>query len=152
MESIKTKGIIRFEIKGVNGEVRDSWIVENLTTTVGKAQAALLYGDASATPFTYIALGTSSTAPATGNTALGAEITTNGLQRASATVSQVTTTTTNDTLRLVKAFTASGSHTVEEIGYFNASSSGTMGGRALTGTKTLVSGEVITATYDIIFS
>ena len=60
----KLKGTFTFEIKDVNGKVRDTWSFDNLVTNAGFAQLALLAGDASATPFTYIAVGTSSTAPA----------------------------------------------------------------------------------------
>lgn len=145
------KGRIDFKITRANGDVEE-WSVNNLITSAGKAQLALLAGDATAIPFTYLATGTSNTAPAIGQTALAAEITTLGLQRASATVSRVTTTVTNDTLQLVKAFTATGSVTVEEVGIFNASSSGTMLGRALTGTRTLATNDMLTATYQVIFA
>ena len=104
------------------------------------------------TAFTYLAVGTSSTAVSASQTTLGAEITDSGLARAAATVSRVTTTQTNDTLQLAYTWTASGSKTVEEIGYFNASSSGVMGGRALTTTKTLVNGETLAAVYQVKFS
>jgi hypothetical protein len=126
------------------------WI-SNGITNAGKAQIALLAGDASATPFTYLAVGTSSTAFAAAQTALQAETVTNGLERAAATVSRVTTTVTNDTLQLVKTWTASGSVAVEEVGIFNANSAGTLLGRALTGTKSVVSGETLTGTYQVKF-
>lgn len=130
----------------------DTGFISNLITSAGKAQIALLAGDASATPFTFLAVGTSNTAPAIGQTALIGEISTNGMARAAATVSRVTTTVTNDTLQLVKAWSVSGSSTVEEIGIFNASSSGTMLGRALTGSKAVVNGETLTGTYQVIFA
>lgn len=152
MDSIKIKGTIDFEIRGLDGKVRDRWSVNNSVVTAGFAQLALLAGDATATPFTYLALGTSSTAVSTAQTALQAEITDSGLERASATVSRVTTTNTNDTLQLVKTWTITGSKTIEEIGVFNASSAGTMLARALTGTKTVASGETITGTYKVKFS
>lgn len=124
----------------------------NTITNAGKAQIALLAGDASATPFTYLAVGTSTTAPAASQTALAAEITDTGLARAASTVSRTTTTQTNDTLSLVYTWTASGSKTVEEVGIFNASSSGTMLGRALTSTKSLVNGEQFQVTYTVQFA
>lgn len=151
IETLKTTGQIDFKITRANGEIEE-WSVNNLITSAGKAQLALLAGDASATPFTYLALGTSTTAPAIGQTALIAEITTNGLGRAAATVSRVTTDVTNDTLQLTYTWTATGSVTVEEIGIFNASSSGVMLGRALTQTKSLVNTEQITAIYKVKFA
>ena len=151
-ENIKLKGTYDFEIKDVNGKVRDSWSVENLVTNAGFAQLALLAGDAAAVPFTFLAVGTSSTAPAAGNTTLVAETTTNGLERVGGTVSRITTAVTNDTYRILTTWTASGSVTVEEVGVFNAASAGTMLSRALTGTKAVVSGETLTGTYTLRFA
>lgn len=152
MDTLTPSGHINLKCYRADGSLKWEVDTHNLITSAGKAQFALLAGDATAIPFAYLAVGTSSTAPAIGNTALGAEITTGGLARASATVSRVTTTVTNDSLRLVYTWTASATHAVEEVGFFNASSSGTLGGRALTGTKNLVSGETLAATYTVAFA
>lgn len=148
-ESLKLKGKYNFQIVDINGNVRDTFCVDNIVTSAGKAQLALLAGDASAVPFTYLAVGTSNTAVASSQTALQAEITDTGLARASAAVSRITTTVTNDTLKLVYTWTASGTKAVEEIGVFNGASSGTMLSRALTSTKTLTNGEQLIATYTL---
>lgn len=127
--------------------------MNNLITSAGKAALAGLAGDTGTIdPFTYLAVGTSNTAVNVSQTTLVAEVTDDGLERASATVSRVTTTVTNDTLQLVKTWTATDSKTIEEIGIFNASSSGIMLGRALTTTKTLANQETLTATYQVIFA
>jgi hypothetical protein len=152
MENIKIKGQIDFKIYGVDGKIRDEFTVFNSIMNAGFAQLALLAGDASAVPFTYLALGTSNTAVAASQTALGGEIADSGLARTSATVSRVTTTQTNDTLQLFYSFSVSGSKTVEEVGIFNAASTGTMLARALTSTKSLVNGEVFEITYKVKFS
>lgn len=153
IDTLKTKGIVELTIKDVHGNVRDHSIIENLTMNAALAVFSGLIGNTgSQTAFTYLALGTSSTAVAASQTTLGAEITDSGLARAAATVSRVTTNQTNDTLQLTYTWTASGSKTIEEIGYFNAASSGVMGGRALTTTKTMVNGEQMIATYKIIFT
>lgn len=149
---IKIKGTYKLQILGVDGNVRDESVVDNLVVSAGKAQLALLCGDASATPFTYLAVGTSTTATSAGQTALQAEITDTGLERAAGTVSRTTTTVTNDTYQVTYTWTATGSKTVEEIGVFNAASSGTMLSRALTSTKTLTNGEQIIATYTLAFA
>lgn len=153
-DSIKIKGWVEYNIYDVDGNIRDSGIVYNSITNAGLAQLALLAGDASAVPFTYLALGTSSTAVAASQTALGAETVATGLARVAATVSRVTTTVTNDTLQLYKLFTntSGGTVTIEEIGTFNASSAGTMGNRALTGTKAILNGEKYEATYKVKFA
>ena len=152
MDTIKIKGRIDFKITHADGCVEE-WSVDNLITSAGKAELANLAGNVSTpTAFTYLAVGTSSTAVTVGQTALGGEISTNGLSRASATVSRTTTTVTNDTLQLTKTFSVTGSSTVEEIGVFNASSSGTMLGRALTTSRSLINGDTFACTYKIIFA
>lgn len=148
---IKVKGTYNFLIKR-GGKVVDSWKVDNLVVNAGLAQLALLAGDATATPFTYIAVGTSTTATAGSQTALSAEITDSGLARVAGTVSRITTTVTNDTYKITTTFSVSGTKTVEEVGIFNASSSGTMLSRALTTSKALASGDEFTVTYTLKFS
>lgn len=150
-DSLKVTGTYHFKHMR-DGVVLDEWNVNNLVTSAGKAQLALLAGDASATPFTYLALGTSTTAPAIGQTTLVAEITTSGLARAAGTVSRTTTTVTNDTLQLVYTWTASGTKTVEEVGVFNAASSGTMLSRALTTTREFVANDTYQVTYKVAFA
>lgn len=152
MDTLKLTGKYKFQIIGLDGQVRDEWEVFNTIVSAGKAQLALLAGDASATPFTYLAVGTSNTAVSVGQTALQAEITDTGLARAAATISRTTTTVTNDTYQATYTWTASGAKTVEEVGVFNAASSGTMLGRALTSTKTLANGEQLVATYTVAFA
>lgn len=152
METSKIKGW--YELEHIrDGKVLKKWSVDNSIMNAGFAQLALLAGDASATPFTYLALGTSSTAVAPSQTALQAETAVSGLTRASATVSRVTTTQTNDTLQLYKVFTNAGATTViEEVGIFNDPTTGTMLSRALTGTTTLIAGDQFSETYKIRFS
>lgn len=152
-DSVGIKGYARLQCFRADGTLKwDTGLLRNTIAVTGKAQIALLAGDASATPFTYLAVGTSSAAESNAHTALQAEISTGGLARAAATVSRTTTTTSNDTLRLTYTWTASAGHTVEEIGVFNANSSGTMLGRKLTGTKTVNNGEYLTGTYDFVFA
>lgn len=150
---IKLKGTYTLEIRDANGNIRDSWTVDNIVTNAGKAELANLCGNVS-TPveFTYLAVGTSNTAAAATQTALVAELSTDGLARAAGTVSRQTTTVTNDTFQVTYTWTASGSQTVEEVGVFNDASAGTMLSRALTTSKAVTSGETLTATYQLRFS
>lgn len=150
METLKITGTYKIDIKDTNGVT--TTVVKNIVTNAGKAQLALLAGDAAAVPFSYIALGTSSTAAAASQTALGAEITDTGLQRVAGTVSRVTTNVTNDTFQVVYTFTATGSKTVEEVGVFNDATTGTMLSRAVTGSLALVNGNQVTITYKLVIS
>lgn len=111
-------------------------------------QAALLMYSAAAVPFTYIAVGSGTTAEAASQTALVTELTDSGLARATATTAtRATTTQTDDTTSLSETFTVTGSKTAAEVGVFNASSSGTMWFRHVLGTaKSLVSGDSYTVT------
>lgn len=135
------------------GFLSRSIVVNNGITNTGFAAMAGLVGNVgSVNPFTYLAVGTSATAFAASQSALIGEFSTIGLSRAAATVTRVTTTQTNDTLQLVKTFTLSGTGTVEEVGAFNAASSGVMLGRALSGTIDLVSGDELVITYKFKFA
>lgn len=150
-EEVKLKGTIDITIIRANGKVEKKRVYNSIMN-VGFAQLALLAGDASATPFTYLEVGTSNTAVAASQTALQAAITDTGLARAAATVSRVTTTQTNDTLQLAYTWTASGTKAIEEIGIFNAASVGTMLARALTGTTTVNNGDQFAVTYRVKFA
>jgi len=154
MDSFKVEGRVKLDCHTPEGKLKwtTGWINNSTMNAAFAVFSGLAGNTGSQTAFTYLAVGTSNTAVSASQTALGGEISTNGLARAAATVSRVTTTQTNDTLQLVKVWTASGTSIVEEIGYFNASSSGVMGGRALTSTKTVVNGETLTSTYQIKFS
>jgi len=152
METIKIKGIIEIEhIR--NGKVLSHKVIENTITNAGKAEVANLIGNVSSpTAFTYLAVGTGTTAASATDTTLEAEITDSGLGRASATVSRVTTTTTNDTLQLYKSFSVSGSKSITEAGVLNASSLGTLLGRQVFSADSVVSGDTYNLTYKIVFS
>lgn len=150
---IKIKGKVQVKVLDVNGLVKlDKDLGENIITNAGKALMASLAGDAAAVPFTYLALGTSNTTPAATDTTLGAEITDTGLARSAATVSRVTTSVTNDTLSLIFTWTASGVKTIQEIGIFNAASSGTMLAHKLTGAITTANNDSVQMTYTVQFA
>lgn len=152
-EAIGAKGFGSMVCRDKDGNIKWELDFTNTITNVGFAVIAGLAGNTgSQTAFTYLAVGTSNTAPAASQTALGGEITTNGLGRAAATVSRVTTTQTNDTLQLYKLFTVTGTSTVEEAGIFNDSTTGIMLGRALTTSKSVVNGDTLAVTYKVKFA
>lgn len=75
------------------------------------------------TKFEAVALGSSATAVAAGQTALVAELSTNGATKkttSDVTITQQTTNFTNDTVRFVVQWTFTGTVTINEFGIFNS--------------------------------
>ena len=151
-QGIKFDGVYTIEVRDKDGKLKDKEVVENLIVNAGLAEIAGLVGNTgSPTAFTYLAVGSASTAAAATDTILETELTDGGLERAAATVTRATTTTTNDTLQLVKTFSVTGTKTVREVGVFNDASVGTMLSRSvLTSDKNLESGDTFTLTYQLI--
>lgn len=127
--------------------------VKNLVPTTGKAGAASrLNGAGGEAAFTFIAVGTGTTAPAAGDTTLQAEIVDSGLARAAATASRVTTTTANDTAQLDKTFSVTGTKAVTEAATLNAASAGTMLGRQTFSAINVISGDSLQITHKFVVS
>lgn len=122
--------------------------ISNLITTAGKALVAgRINGSGSPAAATYIAVGTGTTAAAVGDTALETELATSGLSRAAASVSLVTTDTTNDTAQLVVTFTVTGTAAVTESGALNAASTGTLLARQVFSAINVVNGDSLQITW-----
>ena len=134
------------------GKVLQEEVVHNTVLKTGKAAFVRLLGQGlTETKFTALAIGTDNTAPADTQTALIAEISTGGGARGAATVSQETTTFTNDTLRFLKTWNFSSGFTINEVGILNnATSGGIMAGRALIGPVTVSNGNDLQVQYDLI--
>jgi len=109
------------EMKGhlaiaVNGEVVRE--VPNLVVTAGKGYVASRMKDATTTAMSHMAIGTSATSAAAGNTALGSEADRQAL---------TSTTVSNNEIEYVATFGAGdGTGAITEAGVLNASSGGTM--------------------------
>lgn len=145
----------RFEFLHVRaGQVIDRRLVPNLVVDAGIAALAGLAIDPGtySDPFTYIALGDGSTAVSAGNTTLDNEISGSGADRALATLSRVTDTITNDSARLVKTFTFTGSFAVREGGVFDADTAGTMLCRQTFSAINVVAADTLAVTYTVTFS
>jgi len=120
-DKIKLHGEITFRVYR-NGKLRLERKVKNLIVDVGKAQVAGLINGVVTTPFTYIAIGTGTTAPTASDTALEAET-----HREAATTSRETTSVTNDTAVLQVTFSGyTGTEAITESGVFDAASGGNM--------------------------
>ena len=151
-QGVKFDGVYTIEVKDKDGNLKDREVVENLIVNTGLAEIAGLIGNTgSPTAFTYLAVGSASTAANATDTTLETELTDGGLERASAAVTRQTTNVANDTLQLVKTFTVTGTKTVREVGVFNDASVGTMLSRSvLTSDKNLEAGDTFTLTYQLI--
>jgi len=100
----------------VNGEVVQQ--VPNLVVTTGKNYVASRMKDATTSAMSHMAIGTGSTSPAAGNTALGSESHRSAL---------TSTTVSSNVVSYVASFGAGdGTGAITEAGLFNASSSGDM--------------------------
>lgn len=134
----------------ITGSWGNTRTIKNLVTNAGFAGiASRINGSGSEAAFTYIAVGTGTTAAAVGNTTLETEITDSGLPRANSTASRVTTTQTNDTAQLVNSFTVTGTKAVTESGVLNASSSGVLLCRQVFSAINVISGDSLQITWKI---
>ena len=130
-----------------------SKLFKNLVVDAGKAGAASrLNGSGGEAVFDRIGAGTGATAPAAGDTALGAEKDEAGgatTTHKAATVSRVTTTVTNDTAQDVVTFNYTASVAVTESGVFNAATAGTMLCRQTFTAVNVVNGDSLQFTWKI---
>jgi hypothetical protein len=118
-ENFKLKGDVLIEVfDPVTGEVKDKREIHNLLVDTGLAYiASRMVGTASGV-MSHMAVGTSGTSPAAGNTTLGAEVARQSLTSGTAASNVVT---------YVASFAAGvGTGALQEAGMFNASSGGTM--------------------------
>lgn len=122
--------------------------VANLITNAGIAAiAGRINGHGWLNAFTYIALGTGTTAANVADTTLEAELSTSGLARANGTVDRETDTVTNDTASITYTWTASGSAAVTESGVLNAASDGILLNRQVFSAVNLVNGNSFQVTH-----
>lgn len=109
-----------------NGQIVERRLIDNTIVTAGRRwvlEAIQSANAASAQVFSNIAIGTSTTAPATGNTALGSENT----RKVVGTWSNTNLTSNPPSWQAQVSFaTNEGNTTLGELGLFNSNSGGTM--------------------------
>lgn len=150
IESFKPRGVFGLTLFDKNGDIKEVRLSKNLVTNAGFAGiASRINGSGAEAAFTYLAVGTGTTAANTADTTLGTEIIDSGLARANATASRTTTTATNDTATLVETFSVTGTKAVTEAGVLNAASSGVLAARSVFTAVNVVSGDSLQLTYDI---
>jgi len=117
-DQLKVKGDLIVKLFDKNGQVKEQRFIPNLVVTVGKQFIASRMVGTAANVMSHMAVGSSSTAPANADTALGGELGRVALTSSAAAGAIAT---------YVATFPAgTGTGAVVEAGIFNASSSGTM--------------------------
>jgi len=145
-ESASLHGHFHAELVDKDGNIKQTIDKDNLIVTNGfKGISKLVFnGNSGVSPSTYryIALGTSSTAVASSDTALNTEVSAGGYSRQLTSSPSYSSSVTT----LTGAFTGF-SATINEAGVFDASSSGNMISHVLTGTITMGSSDTLNITY-----
>ena len=145
------KGVFDIVHKDAQGNLKESFSIDNTITNTGKAKLVLYLQGSGTAPYKRLALDASSTAAAAANTTLASEITSPSLKRANATTTQATTNVSNDTSQLVHTFTSTATQAVYGVGVFDTpTSGGNMISRATFAVKNLVSGDTLQVTHKII--
>jgi hypothetical protein len=117
-ENLKASGSLLVVITGKDGQVKEEHEFKNLVVTTGKNFVASRMVGTASNVMSHMAIGSSSTAAAAGDTALGTELGRVALTSGTATGAVATYTAT------FPAGTGTGA--VVEAGIFNAASAGTM--------------------------
>lgn len=133
-----------------NGELIDAREVKNLVVDAGKAGlASRINGAGGEAAFTYVAIGTGTTAATATDTQLGTEITTGGGGRAAATCTRVTTTKANDTAQMQLTYNFTTNFAVSESGILNAASVGTLLCRQTFSTVNVANADSLQVTWKV---
>lgn len=141
------------EVFDKNGKLKETRNISNLVTNTGfAAMASRWNGSGGEAAFTYIGVGTGTTAANVADTTLETETTTSGLSRAAGTASRTTTTVTNDTAELTHTFSVTGTVAVTECGIFNAASGGVLGSRQVFTAINVINGDSLALTWRHDFS
>lgn len=146
-EELLLKGELTIELFDENGRLKEVIDVHNLVVTVGKNTIAdRMKASPAMGAMTHMAVGTTNTAPAAGDTALAAEV-------ASSRVALTSTTVTNNQIVYVATFPAgTGTGALVEAGLFSASSSGNMLARTTFSTINKAAGDSLTITWTVTIS
>lgn len=143
LESLKASGSLNILITRADGST-ESTQVKNLVVNSGLNYIVSRMKDTTLDAMSHMAVGSGSTAAASGNTALGTEL---------GRVALTSTTVSTNTIEYVALFPAgTGTGTVTEAGVFNNSSGGTMLCRTVFGVVTKDAGDSMSITWTITVS
>lgn len=147
-DQVKLRGKITFRLFGSDGELKEVRVIKNLVVTAGKNfTASWLAASPSSISdqfMKYLAIGTGTTAPAAGDTALETEVGT----RVAGTISS----STNVWQHQGTFDAGNGTGAITEAGLFNASSGGTMLARQTFSAINKASGDSLQLTWQITIS
>jgi mannitol-specific phosphotransferase system IIBC component len=142
--NIKAIGKLNVVLRDSDGAIKEERNINNLVVSTGLNYIASRMKDASDTAMGYMAVGTGSTAAASGDTALGTEVDRNAFD---------SITVTNNTISYVASWAAGdGTAALTEAGIFNAASSGTMLARVVFATVNKGANDTLTITWTITLS
>jgi hypothetical protein len=149
-DTIKLRGCLEIALHNAqSGEIIDSQKFENTIVTAGRRWVLeQICSDLSTVnqSIQFIGVGTSTAAPATGNTALGGESARNAI----GTFTTTGLTSSVPSWRAEVSFaTNEANTTLAEVGLFNSSASGTMLGRATFSTINKTTSNTLTISYTV---
>lgn len=140
-DDVKIVGKLHIQLFDESGALKSEYRETNLVVNTGLNFIASRMKDATATVMSHMAVGTGATAPAGGDTALGAE---------AGRVSLTSTTVTANAIAYVADFAAgTGTAALTEAGIFNAASAGTMLCRSTFGVITKAATDSMRITWTI---
>lgn len=150
-ELIKATGKVKIVVHDENGVVKEERNIDNLVVTVGKTYITERMIGTGANVMSHMEVGTDNTAAAAGQTALVAPV--SGSRTALTSSTQVTSSTTDDSVQYVCTFPAgTGTGALVEAGIFNASSSGTMLCRTVFSVVNKGASDAMTITWTVTLS
>ena len=140
-EKAQSRGYLTVTLFDENGDVKESFDINNLIVTSGKNLFAARLSGSGNSP-SHIGVGTSAVAPALSNTELGAQ-----LVRVSA-----TPTLNSNTVQYIATFGPGiGTGTIAEAGLFNASTAGVMISRVSFTAFVKAAGDTLSITWNVSF-
>ena len=144
---IKFKGKLELVLRDENGNIKQVEETNNLVVTAGKAHITSRMIGVGQAVMSYMAVGTTATAPAAGDTDL---IAIAGTRVSGATSAQYTQSVTNDGVQYQCTIPAgNGTGALVEAGIFNASSGVTMLARAVFSVINKAAGDSLTITWKV---
>lgn len=143
-DNLKIKGRLSYQLIGEDGALKEEFEGPNLVVTVGLNFLASLLGGSAPTLMSHMAIGSSGTAPAPANTALGSELGRVALSSTSPSGANVIYQATFPP--------GTGTGTIAEAGLFNSGAGGTMLSRSTSISVIKAAGDTLNIIWTITFN